>query len=75
MSVEWGEHVQAWHKLNWGFLLWDMLLGLEGSNLNISPPDARSGQDSSGEEDSDEEEPNNSTHEVNSKRLFLSLSQ
>jgi len=37
--------------------------------------DARSAQDSSGEEDSDEEEPNNSTHEVNSKQLFLSMSQ
>ena len=74
VSVEWGEHVQAWHKLSWGFLLWDLLLGLEG-NLIMSSPDARSGQDSSGEEDSDEEEPNNSTHEVNSKQLFLSLSQ
>ena len=64
MSVEWGEHVQAWHKLSWGFLLWDLLLGLEGNNINISFPDARSGQDSSGEEDSDDEEPNNSTIEV-----------
>ena len=67
--------VQAWHKLSWGFLLWDLLLGLEGNNLNKTSPDARSGQDSSGEEDSDEEEPNSSTHEVNSKQLFLSLSQ
>ena len=72
IDIDWGECgvgymyiVQAWHKLSWGFLLCDLLLGLEG-NLIISSPDARSGQDSSGEEDSDEEEPNNSTHEVNS---------
>ena len=67
----WKENSQmAWHTL------WIFYLGLEDVLLQqkslagakhlkkCSFSDARAGQDSSGEEDSDDEEPNNSTIEV-----------
>lgn len=70
-----GKSQMAWHKL-WNLdLCFHLVLEFKRLKVkeslasakhlkNISSSDARTGQDSSGEEDSDDEEPNNSTIEV-----------